>query len=44
MEKVKMDLSAGVNEISRKMSEMQMRIEVIEDYLMKISAIMRKRA
>jgi hypothetical protein len=44
MEKVKMDLSAGVNEISRKMSEMQMRIEVIEDYLMKISSIMRKRA
>jgi len=44
MEKVKMDLSAGVNEISRKMSEMQMRIEVIEDYLVKISAIMRKRA
>jgi hypothetical protein len=44
MEKVKMDLSAGVNEISRKMSEMQMRIEVIEDYLMKISNVMRKRA
>jgi predicted nucleic acid-binding Zn-ribbon protein len=44
MEKVKMDLSAGVNEISRKMSEMQMRIEVIEDYLMRISNVMRKRA
>jgi len=44
MEKVKMELSVGVNEISRKMSEMQMRIEVIEDYLMKISNAMRKRA
>ena len=44
MEKVKMDLSGSMNEISRKMSEMQMRIEVIEDYLMKISNVMRKRA
>ena len=44
MDKIKMDLNSNLTEISRKMSEMQMRIEVIEDYLMKISSIMRKRA
>jgi len=43
LDKVKMELGTSMNEITRKMGEMQMRIEVIEDYLMKISSIMRKR-
>jgi len=43
LDKMRKELGASVNEIARKMSEMQMRIEVIEDYLMKISSAMRKR-